>query len=144
VWNLVSNAIKFTPAGGRVDVELLRIDSKAEIVVRDTGQGIAASFQPYLFERFRQLDASPARLHGGLGIGLSIVRHLTEAHGGSVLAESAGDGQGATFRVSLPLRAVETPGATDRPVAAAPVATTEAVRRGRPARRAPVRRRGEG
>jgi signal transduction histidine kinase/DNA-binding response OmpR family regulator len=106
VWNLVSNAIKFTPIGGRIDVELRQIDSRAEIVVRDTGQGIAPSFQPFVFERFRQMDGSTARPHGGLGLGLSIVRHLTEAHGGTVSAESAGENQGATFRVRLPLRAV--------------------------------------
>jgi PAS domain S-box-containing protein len=106
VWNLVSNAIKFTPSGGRVDVDLQRVDSRAEIVVRDTGEGIAPAFRPHLFERFRQMDASIARRHGGLGLGLSIVRHLTEAHGGTVSAESEGEGQGATFRVSLPLRAV--------------------------------------
>jgi CheY-like chemotaxis protein len=106
VWNLVSNAIKFTPPGGRIDVEVRRADAKAEITVRDTGQGIPASFVPYLFERFRQMDASIARRHGGLGLGLSIVRHLTEAHGGTVDVESAGEGLGATFRVRLPLRAV--------------------------------------
>jgi PAS domain S-box-containing protein len=106
VWNLVSNAIKFTPGGGRVDVELGAVDATAEVVVRDTGQGIAASFQPHLFQRFRQMDSSTARRHGGLGLGLSIVRHLTEAHGGTVAAESDGVGSGATFRVRLPLRMV--------------------------------------
>jgi PAS domain S-box-containing protein len=107
VWNLVSNAIKFTPGGGRVHVELRRSDAVAEIVVSDTGQGIAPAFRPHLFERFRQSDASPARRHGGLGLGLSIVRHLTEAHGGTVAAESAGEGHGATFRVRLPILAIE-------------------------------------
>jgi PAS domain S-box-containing protein len=107
VWNLLSNAIKFTPAGGRVDVELRRLQSTAEIRVADTGQGIEPSFRPHLFQRFRQMDGSKARLHGGLGLGLSIVRHLVEAHGGSVTADSAGAGQGATFSVVLPLRAVE-------------------------------------
>jgi PAS domain S-box-containing protein len=109
VWNLVSNAVKFTPTGGRVDIELGRADEKAEIVVRDTGQGIDASFRPHLFERFRQMDASKTRQHGGLGLGLSIVKHLVEAHGGTVVAESAGLGQGATFRVQLPLLAVDAP-----------------------------------
>ena len=107
VWNLVSNAIKFTPAGGQVDIEVRRVDSKAEIVVRDTGQGIDPAFRPYLFQRFRQMDASKARQHGGLGLGLSIVRHLVEAHGGAVTAESDGLNCGATFRVQLPLRAVD-------------------------------------
>jgi PAS domain S-box-containing protein len=106
VWNLVSNAIKFTPAGGRVDIELARVDSKAAIIVRDTGQGIAPAFRPHLFQRFRQMDATKTRQHGGLGLGLSIVRHLVEAHGGTVAAESDGLNRGATFRVELPLRAV--------------------------------------
>ncbi|HET7696664.1 MAG TPA: ATP-binding protein [Vicinamibacterales bacterium] len=105
VWNLVSNAIKFTPNGGRVDVELRQNDSAAEIVVCDTGQGIDPAFAPHLFERFRQMDASKTRVHGGLGLGLSIVKHLVEAHGGTVQAESEGTGRGATFRVRLPLRA---------------------------------------
>jgi PAS domain S-box-containing protein len=107
VWNLVSNAIKFTHPGGRVDVELRELDSSAEIRVRDTGQGIEPSFRPHLFQRFRQMDGSKARLHGGLGLGLSIVRHLVEGHGGSVSAHSDGPGHGATFSVVLPLRAVE-------------------------------------
>lgn len=106
-WNLVSNAIKFTPAGGRVDIELRRVDSKVEIVVRDTGQGIEPTFRPHLFQRFRQMDASRTRQHGGLGLGLSIVRHLVEAHGGTVTAESDGLNCGATFRVQLPLRAID-------------------------------------
>jgi PAS domain S-box-containing protein len=106
VWNLVSNAVKFTPAGGRVDVELRQVDSRAEIVVRDTGQGIDPLFRPHLFQRFRQSDPSRTRVHGGLGIGLSIVRHLVEAHGGTVHADSEGPGHGAVFRVLLPLRSV--------------------------------------
>jgi CheY-like chemotaxis protein len=105
VWNLVSNAIKFTPAGGQVDIELRRVDSKAEVAVRDTGQGIDPAFRPHLFHRFRQMDASKTRQHGGLGLGLSIVRHLVEGHGGTVTAESDGVDRGATFRVQLPLRA---------------------------------------
>ena len=115
VWNLVSNAIKFTPSGGRVQVSLRRTGAKAEIEVQDNGEGIAASFRPHLFERFRQMDASTARRQGGLGLGLSIVRHLTEAHGGTVTAESPGPGLGATLRVLLPLHAV-----SQRPALAAP------------------------
>jgi PAS domain S-box-containing protein len=116
VWNLVSNAVKFTPAGGRVDIELARADSNAEIVVRDTGQGIDSSFKPHLFQRFRQMDASKTRQHGGLGLGLSIVKHLVEAHGGTVVAESAGLGKGSTFRVQLPLLAVDAPAMPAAPV----------------------------
>jgi PAS domain S-box-containing protein len=107
VWNLVSNAVKFTPSGGRVDVELRQVESRAEIVVRDTGPGIEPSFRPHLFERFRQMNPAKARVYGGLGLGLSIVRHLVEAHGGTVAVESDGDGRGATFCVALPLRAVD-------------------------------------
>jgi signal transduction histidine kinase len=106
VWNLVSNAVKFTPEGGRIDVELCRIAAKVEIVVQDNGQGIDPSFRPHLFQRFRQMDASITRAYGGLGLGLSIVRHLVEAHGGTVTAESEGIDCGSTFRVQLPLRAV--------------------------------------
>ena len=106
VWNLLSNAIKFTAAGGHVDVELRRADSNAEIVVKDTGQGIAPGFLPHVFERFRQADSSTGRAHGGLGLGLAIVRHVTEAHGGTVSAASPGVGQGAIFVVCLPVRAV--------------------------------------
>lgn len=120
VWNLVTNAVKFTPAGGGVDVSLHHVDARAEIVVRDTGQGIDPQLRPLLFQRFRQLDASRTRRHGGLGLGLSIVRHLAEAHGGTVTAESDGEGCGSTFRVTLPLRAVH--------VAAAQAAVTEASR----------------
>lgn len=104
VWNLVSNAIKFTPHGGRVDVQIVEIDSYVQIWVRDTGEGIAADFLPYVFERFRQADSSSTRSHGGLGLGLAIVRHLVELHGGTVRAESPGIGQGATFIVTLPLK----------------------------------------
>ena len=104
VWNLVSNAIKFTPRGGEVQVRLARQDGSAAIVVRDTGIGIRADFLPHLFERFRQGDGSSTRQYGGLGLGLSIVRHLVELHGGVVRAQSEGEGRGATFTVSLPLR----------------------------------------
>jgi PAS domain S-box-containing protein len=103
VWNLLSNAVKFTPEGGRVEVRLARAGAHAELTVSDTGVGIAPDFIPYVFDRFRQADPSATRAHGGLGIGLAIVRHLAELHGGEVSAESAGDGHGATFRVRLPL-----------------------------------------
>jgi signal transduction histidine kinase/integral membrane sensor domain MASE1 len=102
VWNLVANAIKFTPPGGRVDVVLREADGAVTLFVHDTGDGIEPDFLPYVFDRFRQGDGSVSRLHGGLGLGLAIVRHLVELHGGSVRAESAGPGQGATFIVSLP------------------------------------------
>lgn len=103
VWNLLSNAIKFTKRGGRVQVALERVDSHVEISVSDTGQGFDPSFRPHMFERFRQADSSITRTHGGLGLGLSIVRHLVELHGGTVHAESPGEGRGATFTVRLPL-----------------------------------------
>lgn len=106
VWNLFSNAIKFTPKGGRVRVCLQRINSHVEIVVADTGQGIRESFLPYIFDRFRQADGSISRTFGGLGLGLAIVRQLVELHGGTVQAESPGEGQGAMFTVKLPLLAV--------------------------------------
>ncbi|HEY9858235.1 MAG TPA: ATP-binding protein [Candidatus Obscuribacterales bacterium] len=106
VWNLLSNAIKFTPKQGRVQVCLQRINSHTEIVVVDSGQGISAEFLPYVFERFRQADGSITRSFGGLGLGLAIVRQLVELHGGTVHAESPGEGQGATFTVKLPLLAV--------------------------------------
>lgn len=103
VWNLLSNAIKFTPAGGRVTMRLTRADSQAQITVSDTGEGMDAALLPLVFERFRQADSSSTRTHGGLGLGLALVRHLVELHGGSVRAESQGKGQGATFTISLPL-----------------------------------------
>jgi PAS domain S-box-containing protein len=106
VWNLLSNAVKFTPKGGRVDVQLERIESHVQIRVSDTGVGIAAEFLSHVFERFRQEDSSITRSHGGLGLGLAIVRHLVELHGGKVSAESPGIGQGATFIVNLPMKAV--------------------------------------
>lgn len=102
VWNLLSNAIKFTPKGGQVEVTLAAVNSFAQITVRDTGQGMKPDFLPHVFERFRQADASTTRRHGGLGLGLAIVRHLVELHGGHVHADSAGDGQGSTFTVALP------------------------------------------
>lgn len=103
VLNIISNAVKFTPEGGQVRVVLQKIDSTAEISVSDTGKGIAPQFLPHVFEQFRQADASISRVHGGLGLGLALVRHLVDSHGGTVTAESPGEGQGATFRVTLPL-----------------------------------------
>jgi PAS domain S-box-containing protein len=103
VWNLVSNAIKFTPKGGRVQVRLERAGSHVEITVSDTGQGIPQEFLPHVFDRFRQVDQTTTRTHGGLGLGLAIVRQLVELHGGTVHVESRGEGKGATFTVSLPL-----------------------------------------
>jgi len=105
VWNLVSNAVKFTPRDGRVDVELTRVDSHARVRVRDTGKGIRPTFLPHVFDRLRQADSTSTRAHGGLGIGLAIVRHLVELHGGTVAAESAGEGKGAAFTVELPISA---------------------------------------
>ena len=109
VWNLLSNAVKFTDPGGRVKVEAGRSLSSVRLTVSDTGQGIAPDFLPYVFERFRQADGSTTRRHGGLGLGLSIVRHMVEAHGGSVHAYSAGLGQGASFTVELPLPTTPAP-----------------------------------
>jgi CheY-like chemotaxis protein len=114
IWNLVSNAVKFTPRHGRVQVRLERVDSHLEIVVSDTGIGIRPDFLPYVFERFRQADAGTTRKTGGLGLGLAIVRHLVEMHGGTVDASSAGDGHGATFRVRLPLMIVDPQGVHPR------------------------------
>jgi hypothetical protein len=105
LWNLLTNAVKFTPTGGRVQVRLQRVDTHVEVSVVDTGEGIKPEFLPHVFDRFRQADATTTRRHGGLGLGLSIVKQLVELHGGSVRAASAGDGQGATFTVSLPLTA---------------------------------------
>jgi signal transduction histidine kinase/ActR/RegA family two-component response regulator len=102
IWNLLSNAVKFTPRGGRVEVGLARAGSQVEIEVSDIGMGIPADFLDYVFDRFRQADSSTTRTHGGLGLGLAIVRHLVELHGGTVVATSPGPGQGATFTVRLP------------------------------------------
>jgi PAS domain S-box-containing protein len=106
VWNLLSNAIKFTPSGGRVRVELRRGGEGVRIVVADTGQGISPDLLPYVFDRFKQGDLDASRRYGGLGLGLALVKHLVELHGGSVAVESPGAGQGATFIVNLPVRAV--------------------------------------
>lgn len=103
IWNLLSNAIKFTPQEGRVRVTIRERAGQAEIGVTDTGIGIGAEFLGHVFDRFRQADASTTRRHGGLGLGLSIVKHLVEQHGGTVAADSAGEGQGAAFTVRLPL-----------------------------------------
>jgi PAS domain S-box-containing protein len=106
LWNLLSNAVKFTPRGGRVQVRLEAINSHIAITVEDNGPGIAASFLPYMFQRFRQADSSSTRAHGGLGLGLAIVRHLVELHGGRVRAENRAGGSGAVFTVELPRRSV--------------------------------------
>jgi PAS domain S-box-containing protein len=106
LWNLCSNAMKFSERGGRVQVRLERVNSHVEIVVSDSGVGIPAEFLPHVFERFRQADASIGRSHGGLGLGLAISRHLVELQGGRIFAESDGPGTGATFRVELPVRSV--------------------------------------
>ncbi len=103
VWNLLTNAVKFTPKGGRVHIVLERVNSHVEIAVSDTGTGVSPEHLPHLFERFWQADSSTTRVYAGLGLGLAIVRHLSELHGGTVTAESAGKGQGSTFTVKLPL-----------------------------------------
>ncbi|WP_193199429.1 PAS domain S-box protein [Nostoc sp. MG11] len=103
IWNLVSNAVKFTPSGGRVEIRLEQVDFNAQIKVTDTGKGINPEFLPHVFEYFRQADAKTTRIFGGLGLGLAIVRNLVELHGGTVEVESAGEGQGATFTVKLPV-----------------------------------------
>lgn len=118
-WNLLSNAIKFTPEGGRVRVCTTATPSWVEVRVTDSGIGIAPPFLPHVFDRFRQLDSSPARSYNGLGLGLAIVRELVELHGGRVKADSAGEGRGATFTVSLPVAAERRDRATRRPAAAA-------------------------
>ncbi len=104
IWNLLSNAIKFTPKGGAVEVRLGQREGQAEIAVEDTGAGVQPDFVPYVFDRFRQAESSTTRQYGGLGLGLSIVRHMVELHGGTVKVESPGEGQGATFTVRLPIR----------------------------------------
>ena len=103
VWNLLSNAVKFTPKGGQVQVLLERVNSHVEVSVIDTGMGIRPEFLPHVFDRFRQADASTTRRHGGLGLGLAIAKQLVEMHGGSIRAKSPGEGQGATFTVTLPI-----------------------------------------
>jgi CheY-like chemotaxis protein len=110
MWNLLANAVKFTPAGGEVVVGVSRAESCVRVSVADTGQGISREFLPFVFARFRQAEGTTTRTHGGLGLGLSIVRHLVEIHGGTVRAESAGAGQGATFIVELPVAGGEREG----------------------------------
>ena len=106
-WNILSNAIKFTPRGGRVEVILQRVNSHFEVCVSDNGIGINEEFLPHVFDRFRQADASSTRSHSGLGLGLAIVKHLTELHGGTVFAKSPGAGRGSTFAVLLPVAALK-------------------------------------
>lgn len=121
VWNLLTNAVKFTPKGGRVQVKVQRADAHVEIVVSDTGAGISKEFLPYVFDRFRQADASITRTHGGLGLGLSIVHQLVGLHGGHVSVASEGEGKGATFTISLPCNGVVS--SHDEAEPAEPVAT---------------------
>jgi PAS domain S-box-containing protein len=106
VWNLLSNAVKFTPEGGSINISVTQVDSHVEIVVSDTGIGFPRSFRPHVFERFSQAESGTTRLHGGLGLGLAIARHIVEMHGGTIQADSAGEGKGATFSVLLPLSRV--------------------------------------
>jgi signal transduction histidine kinase/ActR/RegA family two-component response regulator len=108
VWNLLANAIKFTPRGGKVQVTLERTDSHVELSVSDTGQGISPEFLPHVFDKFSQAEAPWTKTHAGLGLGLTIVKHLVEMHGGSIRVKSAGEGKGATFVVSLPISVVRT------------------------------------
>jgi signal transduction histidine kinase/CheY-like chemotaxis protein len=119
VWNLLSNAIKFTPAGGRVELYTTRSPTDVHIVVRDTGAGIASSFLPHVFERFRQGDSSTTRTHSGVGLGLAIVRHLVELHGGMIEAASEGSGLGATFTVTLPVPRADASAGADQYLAPA-------------------------
>jgi PAS domain S-box-containing protein len=118
VWNLLSNAVKFTPKGGRVEVTLSQADSHARLEVSDSGEGISQDFLPFVFDRFRQADGSTTRPHGGLGLGLAIVRHLVELHGGTVSATSAGENQGSSFAVRLPLLVYASAGEAERDAAA--------------------------
>ena len=103
IWNLLSNAVKFTPKGGKVSVDFRRKNGFAELVISDTGIGISADFLPHVFERFRQAESTATRSHRGMGLGLAIVRHLIELHGGTVTAASDGENRGSTFTIHLPL-----------------------------------------
>ena len=125
VWNLLSNAIKFTPRRGRVQVRLARVGSHVEIVVADTGAGIDSGLLPYIFERFRQGDSTSTRTHGGLGLGLALVKHIVELHGGTVRAESGGEGAGATFTAALPVSLGGLATAEDEPHPTAPLAVVK-------------------
>ncbi|HXG64106.1 MAG TPA: ATP-binding protein [Blastocatellia bacterium] len=125
IWNLLSNGIKFSPKNARVDITLERDGSNARITVSDTGRGINPEFLPYVFDRFRQADSSTTRQYGGLGLGLAIVRHLVEVHGGKVQAKSEGEGKGATFIITLPILAVRESVETPEPLReAAPAAAS--------------------
>jgi CheY-like chemotaxis protein len=115
IWNLLSNAIKFTPKRGRIQVQLERVGSHLETTVSDTGPGIDPDFLPHVFERFRQADSSASKKHGGLGLGLAIVRHMVEMHGGTVVAANRLDRSGAVFTVRLPLMAVKPLAGTPEP-----------------------------
>ena len=126
VWNLLSNAVKFTPKQGIVQMRVERINSHVEIVVSDTGIGIAPDFLPHIFERFRQADSGTTRAHGGIGLGLAIVRHLIELHGGTIHVASGGKDQGSTFRVRLPLMIVHSDTTSDRRAHAPDAAGTSA------------------
>jgi signal transduction histidine kinase len=133
LWNLLSNAVKFTPSGGRIDIICRRKGGDVEVAVRDTGVGVDPDFLPHAFERFRQGMGGTTRPHGGLGLGLSIVRHLVELHGGTVMGENNVPPPGATFRVVLPARVAPTySGATawspQATSAATPTTPTTAVR----------------
>jgi len=132
IWNLLSNAIKFTPRGGRVQIRSERVNSHLEIVVSDTGQGISPDFLPHVFDRFRQADQKTSRQHGGMGLGLAIVRHLVELHGGNVSAASDGEGKGSTFIVRLPISPiykVDSTGARVHPAARDLLPANEATER---------------
>jgi CheY-like chemotaxis protein len=124
-WNLLSNAIKFTSKNGKVQVLLERVNSHVEVSVIDTGEGIAPEFLPYVFDRFRQGDASTTRRHGGLGLGLAIVKQLVELHGGNIRVKSGGIGQGATFTLHLPLIALHTGPVNERRHPRAPLHQSE-------------------
>jgi CheY-like chemotaxis protein len=131
VWNLLMNPVKFTPRGGQVLLRVERSESTVTILVRDTGQGITPDMLPHVFERFRQADSSSTRTHGGLGLGLALVKHLVELHGGDVVAASDGDGQGASFTVTLPVAAAAPrvdAASAPRAVTSAPSAVEEVVR----------------
>ncbi len=138
MWNLLSNAIKFTSSGGRVEVRLERREGAVRVEVADSGVGIPPDFLPHVFERFRQADQSSTRRHGGLGLGLAIVRHLVEAHGGIVSVESPGAGKGATFAVSLPIPAPPSQSPTPSPPPGTEEPAPSAARREAPAPGAPA------
>jgi PAS domain S-box-containing protein len=122
LWNLLSNAVKFTPRQGHVSVKIARTNSYLEVAVSDSGIGIPEDFLPFIFDRFTQADTTSARKHAGLGLGLAIVRHIVELHGGTVAAESEGEGKGATFRITLPVRALR-PQEVDSPQPIVPIDT---------------------